>query len=382
MDKDGTSPKSDDRHSFCDTVMPDNSPSETGAGESAVADVEPLTLSLMGRLFGVPLIIIGSIVGGAVIVVFTFGAPAAQRDRSLDTLLTALEAGTGEKSLGMLLPRDKQHWQTGLELTMRLSKKGEFSDDQLQQVAKRLGIMIRAELRKRSKGTTSSETPGAGPSEGQHRLSFLIRALGKTDRPEAIDPLLEVVSRGDDSFAMLAMAELGNLAHVPGIHGSLPVIVERAKTLATPEGRIVACTVLSVIAEPTNCDVIAVLTSLLRSQDGEVGWSAALALARLGNAAGKSTLLDLLDRSFWESGQRYHTTGENGTVLRYRMPEERIVRNLVTALEAVATLSDPDVWDMIERLREDPRPSVRTRATEMLASRTETSGTVSGGTEN
>lgn len=382
MDNDGTSPESDDRHSSCDTVRPDTSVSETGAAKTAVAEVEPMTLSLMGRLFGVPLVIIGSIVGGAVLVVFTFGAPAAQRDRSLDTLLTALEAGTGEKSLGMLLPRDKQHWQTGLELTMRLSKKGEFSDDQLQQVAKRLGIMIRAELRKRSKGTTSSETPGAGPSEGQHRLSFLIRALGKTDRPEAIDPLLEVVSHGDDSFAMLAMAELGNLAHVPGIHGSLPVIVERAKTLATPEGRIVACTVLSVIAEPADRDVIAVLTSLLRSQGGEVGWSAALALARLGNDAGKSTLLDLLDRSFWESGQRYHTVSEDGTVLRYRMPEGRIVRNLVTALEAVGTLSDPDVWDMIERLREDPRPSVRTRATEMLASRTETSGTVSGGTEN
>ncbi|MCH9001145.1 MAG: HEAT repeat domain-containing protein [Planctomycetes bacterium] len=341
-----------------------------------------MTLSLMGRLFGVPLVIIGSIVGGAVIVVFTFGAPAAQRDRSLDTLLTALEAGTGEKSLGMLLPRDKQHWQTGLELTMRLSKKGEFSDDQLQQVAKRLGIMIRAELGKGFKRTTSSQTLAPGPSLGQHRFSFLIRALGKTERPEAIDPLLEVVSHADESFAVLAMAELGNLAHVPGIHGSLPVIVERAKTLATPEGRIVACTVLSVIAEPTNRDVIAVLTSLLRSQDGEVGWSAALALARLGNAAGKSTLLDLLDRSFWESGQRYHTVSEDGTVLRYRMPEGRIVRNLVTALEAVGTLSDPDVWDMIERLREDPRPSVRTRATEMLASRTETSGTVSGGTEN
>ncbi len=102
----------------------------------------------------------------------------------------------------------------------------------------------------------------------------------------------------------------------------------------------------------------------------------------MGNAAGKSTLLDLLDRSFWESGQRYQTAGEDGTVLRYRMPEERIVRNLVTALEAVATLSDPDVWDMIERLREDPRPSVRTRATEILATRTKTDGVLSGGTEN
>ena len=382
MENDRTSPESDDRHTFSNTVEPGTSLAETGAVKSTVTDVDPMTLSLMGRLFGVPLIIIGSIVGGAVIVVFTFGAPAAQRDRSLDTLLTALEAGTGEKSLGMLLPRDKQHWQTGLELTMRLSKKGEFSDDQLEQVAKRLGIMIRAELGKWSERTTSSETPAPGPSAGQHRLGFLIRALGKTERPEAIEPLLKTVSHADESFAVLAMAELGNLAHVPGVDRSIPRIIKRARTMTTPEGRIVACTALSVIAEPTNRDAIEVLTFLLRSQEGEVGWSAALALARLGSAAGKSTLLDLLDRSFWESGQRYQTAGENGVVLRYRMPEERIERNLVTALEAAGTLSDPDVWDMIERLREDPRPSVRTRATEILASRTETDGTPSGGTEN
>ena len=152
--------------------------------------------------------------------------------------------------------------------------------------------------------------------------------------------------------------------------------------MATAEGRIVACTVLSVLAEPADRDVIAVLTSLLGSHEGEVGWSAALALARLGNAVGKLTLLDLLDRSFWESGQRYQTADEDGTVLRYRMPEERIVRNLVTAIEAAATLSDPEVWDMIDRLRKDPRPSVRARATEILALRTQTDGAPSGGTEN
>ena len=218
MDNDGTSPESDDRHKSGDSVMPGTSVSGTGGVESAVA--EPMTLSLMGRLFGVPLIIIGTIVGGAVIVVFAFGAPAAQKDRSLDTLLGALEAGTGEKSLGMLLPQDKQHWQTGLELTMRLSKKGEFSDDQLQQVAKRLGIMIRADLAKWSSGATSGHASVPIPSAARHRLGFLVRALGKTERPEAIEPLVEVVSHGEESFAVLAMAELGNLAHVPGIQRS------------------------------------------------------------------------------------------------------------------------------------------------------------------
>lgn len=359
-------------------------PSPAGAEvvEDAPVDVEPMTLSLLGRLFGVPLVIIGSIVGGAVIVVFTFGAPAAQRDRSLETLLTALEAGTGEKSLGMLLPRDKQHWQTGLELTLRLSKKDEFTNEQLQEVAQRLAAMIRAELAKPTPTTTRGGTSLTRPSARHQRLGFLIRALGKTERPEAVEPLLEVLSHADEPLIVLAMAELGNMAQVAGVQRSVSHIVERVKTFATPEAQMVGCTVLSVLGKGTDSDVVEVLTSLLRSGEGEVGWSAALALARLGSAAGKSTLIDLLDRSFWESGQRFQTTSDKGVVLRYRMPEERIERHLVTAVDAASRLSDTDVWDMIERLREDPRPRVRSRATEILASRTQTDASLPAGTEN
>lgn len=361
---------------------PDPSPAGKGTVENAPVDVEPMTMSLLGRLFGVPLVIIGSIVGGAVIVVFTFGAPAAQRDRSLETLLTALEAGTGEKSLGMLLPRDKQHWQTGLELTLRLSKKDEFTDEQLQEVTERLAAMIRAELAKPMPRTTQGGTDATRPSARHQRLGFLIRALGKTERPEAVEPLLAVLSHTDEALILLAMAELGNMAQVEGVQRSVSRIAERVRTLATPEAQMVGCTVLSVLSEPTDSDVIEVLTSLLRSGEGEVEWSAALALARLGSAAGKSTLIDLLDRSFWESGLRFQTTSDTGDVLRYRMPEERIERHLVTAAEAASRLSDPDVWDMIEKLREDPRPHVKSRATEILASRTETNASLPGGTEN
>ena len=377
---DPSSPESADQDTRAQVSAPGSSPADAEVEENAPVNVEPMTLSLLGRLFGVPLVIIGSIVGGAVIVVFAFGAPAAQRDRSLDTLLTALEAGTGEKSMGMLLPRDKQHWQTGLELTLRLSKKDEFTNEQLQEVAQRLAAMIRAEL---AKPTPSRGGTNARATSARHqRLGFLIRAVGKTERPEAVEPLLEVLLRSDEPLIVLAMAELGNMAQVAGVQRSVSRIAERVKSFTTPEAQIVGCTVLSVLGEPTDSDVVEVLTSLLRSKEGEVGWSAALALARLGSAAGKSTLIDLLDRSFWESGQRFQTTSDKGVVLRYRMPEERIERHLVTAVEAASRLSDPDVWDMIERLREDPRPRVRSRAKEILASRTQTDVSLPAGTEN
>ena len=131
---------------------------------------------------------------------------------------------------------------------------------------------------------------------------------------------------------------------------------------------IVACTALSVLADPADRSVADALVSALRSREGEVGWSAALALARLGHSAGKSTLMDLLDRSFWESGERYQVTNEAGARLGYRMPKDRVDRYLIAAMDASSKLSDPEVWQMIEALQEDPRPGVRAKATEVMGS--------------
>jgi|GEM_PF-2152562 len=345
-------------------------PDPTSMAQSSLGNggaVEPMTLSLLGRLFGIPFLIIGVIVGGAVIVVFMFGAPTAQRDRTVDQLLTALEGGTGGKSLGMLLPRDKQHWQTGLELTMRLDKKDEFSDAQLAEVARRLGAVVQRELKRPAPHTSADGSASPDQEAYRQRMDFLIRALGKTGRPEAMDALLAVVSRGDEPLAAMAIAALGDSADVEGHERAIPLVISRMATARSAEFMIVACTALSVLADPADPTVVDALVSALRSREGEVGWSAALALARLGNDAGKRTLMDLLDRSFWESGKRYQVTNEAGVRMGYRMPKDRVDRYLIAAMEASSKLSDPEVWQMIETLQRDPHPSVRAKAAEIMA---------------
>lgn len=348
----------------------DASPANTAASTpDDVGTAEPMSLSLLGRLFGIPFVIIGVIVGGAVIVVFAFGAPTAQRDRPIGDLLTSLESGAGGKSLGMLMPRDKQHWQTGLELTMRLEKKGEFSDAQLKEVAERLGAMVQAEIVPPAFPAASKEGPSPAEKAYRQRMEFLIRALGKTGRPEAIQPLANLVQRGDEPFAMLAMAELGNSAAVPGIRRVIPLMVRRLESAKSPEAFIVGCTALSVLAGSSDTEVVDLLTRVLRSHEGEVAWSAALALARLGNQAGKSALLDLLDRSFWETGKRYQVREADGSVKRYAMPADRIDQYLIAAIDAASHVADPDIWRQIGVLQYDLQPCVRAKAEEVLASR-------------
>jgi len=180
MSAEDTHPSPKDSHNAGD------SPPETGT-EPTVADgldypVEPLSASMLTKMFGVPLLIITVIVGGAVCVVLLFGAPSAPKAHSLDYLLHALEISGGQRNAGMLLPREKEHWQAGLELTERL-KKNEFSPEQKATAATRLIQMVESEMASTSKPVASHDNPTKQfQFSGAMRLQFLIRALGRTNQ--------------------------------------------------------------------------------------------------------------------------------------------------------------------------------------------------------
>ena len=350
-----------------------DSNTETGAttvsGASGQADIEPLTLPLIGKMFGVPLIIIGVIVGGAIVVVLLFGAPSSTRKHDLNALLQSLEASQGQKQMGMLLPREKEHWQAGLELTRRLHA-GEFDESQLDEIATRLARLVTglaAELKQRE---SASGAVVAMHKPAVTRAVFLIRALGGTRRPQAIAPLVAVVRTGDGTCGVVAIEQLGGMVGTAGLDRAIEPILDALSDSAGAEIRLVASTVLSLIAEPTDRRVIEKLSEVRLANDGELAWSAALALARLGSNAGKSTLLDLLDRSFWESGDRYQTIDGQGSAVRYKMPPQRIDHLLIAAVDAAENLGDRDLWEMMERLKSDTSPIVSSRAARACKERT------------
>lgn len=330
-------------------------------------DIEPLTLPLLARLFGVPLIIISTIVGAAVLVVVLFGAPSMPERQSVDMLLQKLESSSGERSLGILLPREKELWQTALELCERLTKSGsEFAPDELNAVTERLVALVRSDLE------TVERLPTVGAErENQrdlrsHRLEFVLRALGRTRHPVAVQAMLDVVAKGTEQFAAVAARELGDLHDFPGVSEAVGPVTDLLNRAARSETKLVACTVLSVLAKPGDQKVLDALSSVRSSATSEVSWSAALALARLGSSVAKSTMLDLLDRSFWEKGDRYETVDAQGLVRRYPMPPGMVDAWLQAAIDAGAKMNDPEVNEAIRALSSDRSLPVRSRATEIL----------------
>lgn len=329
-----------------------------------------MTWSLLGRFFGVPLLIVSVIVGGAVAVVLLFGGPAAPQRQSIESLMQALEASGGEKSAGVLLPREKELWQTALELSERLKKKSaELTPAEVDAVAVRLADMTRSEIARLDQVTAFGDERAKQQALRSSRFEFIIRALARTETPLAVEALIEVVQRGQEPYSTVAIQGLANLRGLAISHQAIPPILATMRRSVRPETLLVATTALSVLATPGDREVTEALAGVRLAHDGEVAWAAALALARLGDASGKSTLLDMLDRHFWESGDRYEVVDENGQVLRYRMPAERVDDLLVASIDAGSNLQDPDIWAAIESLRADRSKEVQGAAMKALAAR-------------
>jgi len=336
-------------------------------------DVPPLTFSLLGRFFAVPLLIISTIVGGAILVVLLFGGPASPDRRTIAELLQALESNGGERSMGLLLPREKELWQTALELTIRLENKqkdAELKDADLAVIAGRLGEMVSTDLPHLDDLPSERLERERQFLYRSERLRFLILALGRTERPEAAVPLLSVLNRADESYAAAAIQGLGCL-HQTGVSSkAIEGIVSALGRASRSETKLMACTVLSVLADSSNAQVLEALASSYRKAEGDVEWNCALALARLGDATGRATVLELMDRSYLQRDELYEATDPAGRVHRYALPPQRVEEILIAAAEAGGNLNDPDVWERIRGLSQsDPSPAVRERAAAVLRKR-------------
>ncbi len=176
--------------------------------------------------------------------------------------------------------------------------------------------------------------------------------------------------KSESQRSIQAMQELANLHHLPGSKRAVKPILAMLTSQNQADTLIVAATALSVLGSGDDPRVIDALASTTLSHDGEVAWSAALALARLGSDRAKSTLLDLLDRRFWETGERYRVMAPDGTVRLYPMPPARIDQLLVAAIEAVSNLGNAELWEVVEGLQTDASPAVRGAVAKAMGART------------
>jgi len=332
----------------------------SSGGEVAAGDAPAMTASLMAKLFGVPLLIICLIVGCSVTVVLLFGSLATDRQRSVDGLLTVLETSTGERTVGVLLPKEKELWQVGRELALRLDKKEtELTTDELETVVHRLlGLLSRDSARSADLSKM-----------GRKRMHYVMQALARTDAAEAVDPLGEMLSDTSAETRRVALVALAKLGEHTSIRSAMKPMAAVLRDDPDATVRMIACVSLSSVATRADLDVIDAMERAYLDSDRDVKWNAALALARLGDVKGRSLLLDMLDRSYWEKDVRVRIASNSGTMADYPMPPQAVNRYLVAAVDASASVDDEEVWDRIGRLQSDAAPEVVAEVREVLSRR-------------
>lgn len=327
-------------------------------------DSEPMTLPLMARLFGVPLLIVSLIIGAAVVVVLLFGRIAAEPQRTIDELLTVIETPHGEKMMGIaLMPRDKEVWQAARELSLRLERMDvELQPGELGLVVSRLTALC-DRIRADSGGLSEA---------GLAKMSFVVSALARTRDTGAVPPLVRCLDAPRWEVRRDAVHGLASMHEVPDVHDqAVGAIAKMVVDDEEPVVRTVAAYALSFVARPDDRVALEQLQRACEAldEDREVVWNAALSLARLGSGAGRGVLLDMLDRQYWETKAPLRVPTAGGQVVETAMTEDRVEAYLVTAIEAASHLNDETVWAQVAALEGDKSIRVVAKVREVLARR-------------
>ena len=186
------------------------------------------------------------------------------------------------------------------------------------------------------------------PSEYDGRTrSYMALALGRFENPEAVNALREALAAEQDPDVQIY------LLWALGLRRDTQSTDNVVEFLSRPQAEIrkTAAYVLGVLGQPEIS--IPALEPLLKDAVSDVRWNAALALARLGSAAGYDELLRMADR-------RSVSTIEG-------MDEARSEEIVSSAVKGLGLLKKPESLALLKDLsRTDPSLKVRQAALEAL----------------
>ncbi len=174
---------------------------------------------------------------------------------------------------------------------------------------------------------------------------YIALALGHVGDPRAVPVLLEALSDDDPETRIYSIWALGSL----GDNRAIAPLLELAYH-DDPGIRKMAVYSLGALRAEEARDT---LRAALDDYELDVAWNAAMALAQLGDAAGKDRILQMLDRELLESVAE--------------MTEEQRVDAMMTAMKGAVLLADPELRTRLEDISEgDPNLKVRQAAFESL----------------
>ncbi len=287
---------------------PQEEPPDSGLGSQDVS-------------FGVTLIqfflIPAVVVVACVALFFFFGWLVAEEKSSLDHLRDIKAGGATRR------------WQAAFELSKQLNNLDPESDreDLEQLVPEMIDVFETAER------------------DDPRVRRYLARALGHVGSPEAVPALLAALSDDDAQTRIYAIWALGSL----GDKRAVAPLLELAHHDDPGIRKMVVYSLGALRAEEAQDTLRAALDDYAM----DVAWNAAIALAQLGDAAGKDRILQMLDREF------LNTVAE--------MTEEQRAYAMMTAMKGAVLLADPELRGRLEDISEgDPNLKVRQVAFESL----------------
>lgn len=310
----------------------------------------------MARLFVVPAIIIAVVLACAIFVTLGFGWTGVGKPEDLAFLIDKLAAGTGEKVAGiMLLPREKELWQTALEVANRLASPDiELKHHERPAIAARLaGVLDRTiPLQPYTQAT-------------RQRITFMSIALGRLQDPSGVSQFRKMLQSPEYAVRAAAVQGLCEMSSLPEARAEVSMLLPLLAGDDSREVRMIAAAALGQLATPSDSDVVSALRKQL-ADDDEVRWNAALALTKLGSDAARSDVLEMLDRRYWE---RQEIRDDPESDRRRPIAEREISRNIRGVLAFVNKTADVEIHAAIEVLTNDRNPEISRAARAALAPR-------------
>lgn len=174
---------------------------------------------------------------------------------------------------------------------------------------------------------------------------YLALAMGRTGNKVFIEPLVTGLSEEKEQNLSSLIYALGMLADKRTASSLYQYLDHRS-------GRIRSITVVA-LGNMYDRDSIPQLQKALLDQEANVQWGAAISLARLGNGAGKTILLSLLNREYFNNFEQVDPQEQNHLIL--------------SAIEASQSLNDRDLLEAITQLsKNDKNMKVRSSALKVI----------------
>jgi len=120
---------------------------------------------------------------------------------------------------------------------------------------------------------------------------YLALAMGRTGQQEFGPALIEGLEDEDEGSRLAAIKALGILRYEPSVKHVRKFIQDSS----SDEEKLAAAITLGVLGDTS---VISELQNLLKDEEPNIRWDAAIALVKLGDLSGNQTINNLLDRSY------------------------------------------------------------------------------------